>query len=184
MSLYTAPTSEDFLPFAKYNAKSGRWSVKKDGAENEVANPVFIADFDNAKKAWMYFAEGQAPSIIDFPSLDAQVPRPSENHKIGIKFSLFSKASFGGVVQFSSNSNLTCKSFGALYDTYEAERGNNPGKLPVIKFTGSTPEKGKYGTNYMPNFVIEKWVDRPVEFDAVQDKAAPVQAAANTSSEF
>ena len=188
MSLYDAP-SGDFTPYVKYNAKAGRWYVKKDDAEVEVQNPVFVADLANAQKAWMYFMEGQAPNIEYFPSLDAQVAKPSENHKLGISVKLFSQANFGGVVKMESNSINTCSALGELHAQYEAAPESKKGKLPVVKVTGAEPIKGNYGTNFKPTFVIEKWVDRPAELDEVAEAAAnqdaaPEPAAQSAVSEF
>ena len=189
MSLYTPPQSGDFTPYVKYNAKAGRWYCKKDGAEVEVQNPVFVADFANAKKAWMHFQEGQAPNVVYFDSLDAQIPQPSPNHKLGVSINLFSKASFGGVVKLESNSINTCKALGGLFEQYNNAPESKQGKLPVVKVTGANPIKGNYGTNYEPAFAIEKWIDRPTEFDAVsttprQSAQVPQQAQAASASEF
>jgi len=76
-----------------------------------------------------------------------------------------------------------------LYEAYEKDAANNKGKLPVVKCIGVEPMPGKHGTNYKPKFTIEKWIDRPTEFDAAAPaQAAPVKAApapvANTVSEF
>lgn len=179
MSLYTPPQSGDFTPYVKYNAKAGRWYCKKDGTEVEVQSPVFVADFANAKKAWMHFQEGQAPNVVYFDSLDAQIPQPSPNHKLGVSINLFSKASFGGVVKLESNSINTCKALGGLFELYNAAPESKQGKLPVVKVTGANPIKGNYGTNYEPAFAIEKWVDRPAEFDAVStpQQSAPIVQA-------
>jgi hypothetical protein len=143
---------------------------------------VFVADLANAKKAWMYFQEGMAPNVVYFPSLEAQIAQPSENHKIGVSMHLFSQAMFGGVVKLESNSINTCKALGELYEKYEAAPESKQGLLPVVKVTGSNPVKGNYGTNYEPVFVIEKWIARPAEFDGAANAApvapAPVQVAA------
>jgi len=186
MSLYTAPQAGNFTPYVKYNAKAGRWYTKKDGAEVEVQNPVFVADFANAKKAWMHFMEGQAPNVVYFDDLTTQVPQPTPNHKLGVSVNLFSKSSFGGVVKLESNSINTCKALDGLFTLYNNAPESKQGKLPVVKVTGANPIKGNYGTNYEPAFAIEKWVDRPAEFDEVAQStsSAPAQASAPAASEF
>jgi len=193
MSLYNAP-SGDFTPYVKYNAKAGRWYCKKDGAEVEVQNPVFVADLGNAKKAWMYFAEGQAPNVVYFPSLAEHVPAPSENHKLGVSVNLYSEASFGGVVKLESNSVNTCSAIGELHGMYEAAPESKQGKVPVVKVTGAEPIKGNFGTNYKPLFQIEKWIDRPAAFDdrstqpaqsaSAESSPPPAAPASNAVSEF
>ena len=61
--------------YLKYNAKSGRWSVRNlDGSENEVQNPAFIADLENIATGWMKFVEGQPPSRVIDPSTTSPAP--------------------------------------------------------------------------------------------------------------
>lgn len=182
MALYDTPTSENFN-YVKYNAKAGRWYVKKDGSESEVQNPVFVADFKNIRKAWMHFQEGQAPNVVYFGSVTDNVPKPSENHKLGLSVNLFSAKQFGGVVKMETNSINTCKAISDLYALYEAAPESGQGKLPVVKVTGATPVKGNYGTNYSPVFVIDKWVDTPDELSASGYEPETV-VADDSDSEF
>lgn len=179
----------DYNPWVKYNTKAGRWYVKTESGEQEVSNPTFIADFENIKTGWIFFAEGQAPSKVWDESLSNPAPRPDDKHKRGFEVTLFSKTSFGGLADLSSSSMHLCGSINDLYDQYDSLKAQNPGKLPVVKFTGSTPMKDKMGTNYKPNFVIEKWVDRPAEMSAeTQTAAAPapltVVPTTTATSEF
>lgn len=175
----TSSGNASYLPFAKYNAKSGRWYLKKDGVETEVEKPTFVADFDNIKTGFFLFAEGMAPSIVLDQDLDTPAAKPSDKHKRGFKMELFSNQSFGGVVEFSASSMHVCNAISDLYNKYEAGKAENAGKLPVVSFTGHEAKKDKQGVNYAPLFSIVKWVDRPVEFASAKQQAAPV-AAANT----
>lgn len=185
MGLGIEKQTGDFRPFVKFNGKSGRWSAKIDGTEQEVNNPTFVADFANIKTGWLKFgAPGMPPEWVEHHSLTNKVPRPSADHKEGFRVDLFSKASFGGVVNMMANSMHLTAAIGAMYDEYEAGIKANEGKLPVIKCTGVEAMKDKMGTNYKPKFVLEKWVARPAEFDAVGQtaqaqvvtKAAPVES--------
>lgn len=186
MGLNLATQSGDFDPYVKYNAKAGRWYVKDGEQEKEVQNPVFVADFEGIKTGWLYFREGSAPEKVFDPSLTQEAPKPDKTYvddkgntrdcfRRGFEVRLFSKSSFGGVVVLNGASMHLNNAIGALYDQYEAGKASNPGALPVIKFVGSTPMKDKMGTNYRPDFVVDKWVPRPAEFDA---SAAPVTQAA------
>jgi hypothetical protein len=179
MSLYTPPSSEGSAPYVKYNAKSGRWYVKKDGEEIEVQTPTFVADLKNARRAWMHFEKGQAPNVFYFPTIDANTPKPSDKHKLGLSIHLFSPTTFGGVVRMESCSIATCTALGKLYDQYDKANESKQGFLPVVKATGTIGIPSDYGTNYEPVFVIEKWIPRPKEFDEVEgNAAAPVAPAA------
>lgn len=190
MSLYTPPTSGDFLPYFKYNAKAGRFYFKGTDGEVEIESPVFVADFDNVKKAWMLFREGTAPDIVYWPTLTDVPAKPTDDHKEGLELKIFSNNLFGGVAVFSSNSINTCTGISKIYAQYVAEKDKNEGKLPVISFVKAEAIKGNHGTNYEPVFAIEKWVDRPDELAGVTTEvveAAPEVvkvAASGGKSEF
>lgn len=98
--------SEDFKNYLKFNAKSGRFYVKKDGAEVEVEKPAFVINFDEIKTGWFLFAAGVAPSISYDPDLSTPAAKPSDMHKRGFEVELFSQATLGGVVVFSSTSGI------------------------------------------------------------------------------
>lgn len=184
-------TGGDFGPYVKYNAKAGRWYMKGTDGEIEVQNPVFVADFDNIKTGWLLFLEGQAPSKVWDESLQTPAASPSEKHKRGFQLRLFSNDNFGGVVELASSSMHLCASINEMYSKYDSEKNSNQGKLPVFKYTGSTPMKDKMGTNYKPNFEFVKWVDRPAELDttsqepaASQNNAPATAQVASGGSEF
>jgi len=177
MGLNIGGTGGDFDPFAKYNAKAGRWYVKGDDGEVEVQNPTFVADFANIKTGWFHFMEGQAPSRVYDESLSAPAKKPDENHKRGFEMRLFSEQSFGGVVQFGSVSMIVCNAVNELYNQYEADVPKNAGKLPVVQCTGTEAQKGKFGTNYKPVFSIVKWVERPAALEAGNTNAATAPEA-------
>lgn len=170
---------EDFKPYLKYNAKAGRYYAKKDGAEVEVTNPAFVADFDNIKTGWFYFATGMAPSIVYDPDLSTPAPKPSDLHKKGFEVEVFSQNTLGGVCVFSSTSGIVGGAINEIYEQYLKEKAANAGMLPVIQCNGVTPEVGKHGTNYKPNFTLLKWAPRPAEFGGAA-QAAPAQQAAQT----
>lgn len=187
MPLNITQNGGDYLPYVKYNAKSGRWYVKKDDKEVEVQNPEFVADFANIKTGWFYFAEGQAPSIYLDKTLGDAAPKPSDNHKRGFKVALYAPQTFGGVVELTGASMHLNNAIVDLYSQYEAEVGKNAGKLPVVKCEGTEASKDKFGTNYKPILKITKWVDRPSQFDEVNDgEDVPFDApeAATVTSEF
>ena len=171
-------SSGSFVPYAKYNAKSGRWYTRKDEQEVEVSSPVFVIDFDNIKTGWFLFMEGQAPSVVFDASLTQVAPKPSDMHKRGFQVRLFSNAHFGGVAEFTANSMHTCNAVNDLYTQYEKDLPKNAGKLPVVAFKGVEATKDKFGTNYKPLFVIEEWVYRPAVFDAAKKTEAAKPAAA------
>lgn len=184
MGLNIVAQQGDFDPFVKYDAKAGRWFNKE---QVEIANPTFVADMANIKTGWFYFPKGMAPEKVFDESLSKPAQRPEKTYtddkgvtkncfSRGFELRLFSKNSFGGVVVFSGTSMHLNAAISELYEAYEKGLEENKNKLPVVKCTGVDPMPGKYGTNYKPKFVIEKWVDRPAELDAV-GQTAPAQVA-------
>lgn len=164
----------DFLPYVSYNAKAGKFFLKKDGLEQEVVNPTFVPALDRIKTGWMYFAAGSAPQFAWHPSLSQKTPRPEgvdkdgkALYKEGFQVELFSQSAFNGVVLFSSSSQIVREALNAVYVAYEEGKAANHGKLPVVETSGVTAIKGKHGTNFAPNFKITKWVGVPKEFSEV-----------------
>lgn len=165
--------SGGFDPYIKFNGKAGRFYIKNEQSEEvEIVPTSFIADLENIKTGWMMFAAGMAPDKVYDQNLSTPAPRPSDNHKRGFSVRLFSKA-FNGVVELSGSSMHLNNSINDLYE--EFEKTKEEGKVPVVKFTGTTAMKDKQGTNYKPNFQIEKWVDRPSELsgDAPKQESKP-----------
>lgn len=172
-------------PFLKWNGKSGRFFIKGVDADVEVSPDRFILDLENIKTGWMHFAAGMAPDRVWDTSLTQPATRPTENHKRGFLVKVYSK-NLGGKFELSGNSMHLCAAINDLYTAFEAEKSANAGKVPVIKYDGSTAMKDKHGTNYKPKFILEKWVNRPPELDATpaqasapaaQAQAAPVASA-------
>lgn len=175
MGLGIVTSSGDFIPYVKYNAKAGRWYRKGESGEVEVEKPVFVADFANIKTGWFYFAAGQAPDRVFDAKIGDFAPKPSDEHKRGFCMNLFSQNSFDGVAELSSTSQAMCGKINELYEQYEAAPESKQGKLPVIAFIRAHAVNGQHGTNYEPEFELQKWVDRPAELD--EGAAAPTQSA-------
>lgn len=159
-------------PYIKWNGKAGRFFIRENDDDKEVTPDRFILDLESIKTGWMHFAAGMAPDRVWDVSLSQPAARPTENHKRGFLVKVYSK-NLGGKFELSGNSMHLCAAMNDLYSAFEAEKSSNVGKVPVIKYDGSTAMKDKHGTNYKPKFVLEKWVDRPAELDAT-----PAQASA------
>lgn len=149
--------------YLKYNAKSGRWSVRNlDGSENEISDPTFAADIGNIATGWMLFEKGMPPQRVMDADVSTPAPKPTGgDYKRGFILNVYSKNLFGGVAEISGTSNVLANVVKNLYAAFEAGKGANPGKVPVVECKGASAEKGKFGTNYAPNLSITKWVDRP-----------------------
>jgi hypothetical protein len=167
-------------PYIKWNGKAGRFYIKQDEQEVEVVPDMFVLDLENIKTGWLFFAAGLAPDKVWDKSLTEPTPRPSENHKRGFSVRLFSKK-LGGIFELSGSSMHLNNAINEMYELFEANKGANAGKVPVIKFDGALGMKDKHGTNYKPKFSIEKWIDRPDELK-VDTNPAPQAAPAPIAS--
>lgn len=162
-NLEQRPKTIDFIPYAKYNAKSGRWYTKTDaGDEHEVSNMTAVFDLEHIRSGWFLYAEGQAPDIIYDVGTNILAP-PSTNHKRGFAVYIFNRNELGGVREFSSTSSTVIDAMTVLYNTFLSAPERESGQVPVITCTKVEPLKSKYGINYQPILSITRWVDRPAE---------------------
>lgn len=161
MPLALNPGSGNYNQYVKFNGNSGRWYTKNEtGEEFEVANMTAIFDLAGIKCGWIIFAEGQAPDAV-WDTGPTACPKPSDKHRRGFLVNVFSPKELGGLREYSANSDSAQSAIMELYDKYEAAPEAKAGLVPVVKCESVTPVKTKYGMTYKPEFVIQKWVERP-----------------------
>lgn len=188
----TEPSSGgDFLPIVKYDARAGRmfrvdrtndgtgWSTD---AVDITSNFKALADFENIETGWINFATGGAPDFRMVKIGDPLPPRPSENHKNGIRFLVKLTQECGGekrIREIAGVAKVFLAGIEQVYVAYQEGKAANPGKLPVLVMDGSSPVKSgtgdKQSTNYQPRFRISAWAARGDL--AYQPKAAAPAAA-------
>lgn len=189
MAFNLAPRSANFVPFCKFNAKSGRWYTKTDqGEEFEVSNMRAIFDLEGIRSGWFLFTEGLAPDVVWDEGTDI-LPPPTTNHKRGFALNVYSQKELGGLREFSSTSNTVIIAMTELYNAYMAAPEREQGLLPVVRVDKVEPVKSNFGLNYQPIFSIQQWVPRPDTVPARAAEAttsvrqAPVAAAFGRSQE-
>lgn len=204
LGISTESGSGDIRPILKYDARAGRMfrvdrSQGASGWESEQVditnNATFVADFENIEVGWMMFSAGGRPDF-QMVKLGATKPaRPTENHREGFRMSVKLGQSCGGDIrELSSNAKAVIGAIDLLHSAYEEGATANPGKLPVVKMTGTRPVKTTTPqgttTNYAPVFEIAKWVDRPADLKpgataapaSVPTTTAPSTVPAETGS--
>ena len=170
----------DFTPVVKYNAKAGRFfrEDRGDGGKQEVdISSTFKAvfDFENVEVGWLHFVTGGAPSFVMAPLGSPIPPRPSPDHKQGVRFLLKLAPSCGGDVrEIASAAGAFIGVVSDLHDVYLAQKDANAGKLPVVVarepvITGSGDKR-----NYKPTLEIVGWAPRPADMAASPRGAAAV----------
>jgi len=194
----TEPSSGgDFMPIVKYDARAGRlFRVDRVDSGNGFVTDVVditatfkaVVDFENVEVGWIDFPAGSAPHFALVP-MGSQLPdRPSLRHKNGVRFVLKLAKDCGGAKpnrEIAGTSKAFLSGVEAIYNTYQAEKEANPGKLPVIVLEKTTPIKSgsgeKQSTNYQPTFRISAWSPRGDLTFQPKGSAAPTQQQSSQS---
>lgn len=161
-----------FLPIIKYDARSGRMSrVDRDNGENTSVDITrsfkAIFDFENMEGGYIRFVAGVAPDFRLSRLVDnTPVPNPGDGYKKGVRLIVkLSKDCGGDIREIASNAQAFVRAIKKLYAEYLEAAPKNPGKLPAVIMTDSTPHTSGEGamksTNYVPVFEISGWVNRP-----------------------
>jgi hypothetical protein len=148
--------------YIRFSPQANAWS-NQDG---EFPLDKFVFDVDNVQTGWMLIATG----IFEFnadDSLGRKGAQPSPEHKRGFKVVFYNKTM--GVAEWSANGAGSNMGLESLYKQVQAQAGANLGKLPVVEYTGSRPEKVGKGSTRVPEFTVTGWVARPA---ALQEGAA------------
>ena len=148
--------------YIRFSPQANAWS-NQDG---EFQMEKFVFDIENIQTGWMLIATG----IFEFApddSLGRKGAQPSPEHKRGFKVTFYNKSM--GVAEWSANGAGSNMGLEALYKQAESQAAANAGKLPVVEYKGSRPEKVGKGSTRVPEFNVTGWVARPA---ALQEGAA------------
>ena len=146
--------------YIRFSPQANAWTKKDEfGNDKEFQFPLSVFDHENVQTGWMLIATGQYEFIPD-NSLGKKGAQPSAEHKRGFKVSFYSK-DLDGVVEYSANGAGANIGLEELWKKVQAQAGANAGKLPVVEYKGSRPEKVGKGTTRVPEFDVVKWVARP-----------------------
>jgi hypothetical protein len=125
-----------------------------------------ILDLENVEVGWMNFNTGGAPDFSLVPMGVALPGRPSQNHKNGVRSHA---EALERVRRRQAHPRTGVGRQGVpvrieeLYLAYQAAKGDNPGKLPVVVLKTTPIKSGsgeKTSTNYRPKFEIVSWAAR------------------------
>lgn len=163
--------------YIRFMPSANAWVFNKE----EITLDALVIDHESVRTGWGKMSEGAAPEWSWDERLGVGGPRPSDEHKRGFSVKMFTKAT--GTVEWSSTGTGPVMGFDAVFEAIWNAKDANPGKVPVVKYTGSTPLKVGKGNTRTPNFTLVKWVDRasiPWEGEAAAEPApapAPKKAA-------
>jgi len=174
LGLQTEATSGgDIVPIIKFDAKAGEFLAvnreqqadgtwESDTVEQEL--PLkFIMDLENIEVGWLSFASG-APDFVMVRLGEKMPAKPTEDHKQAFRVRLYNKTL--GMRVFSHSAKTVVRTMDALHTQYEAERGANAGKLPVIEVPKleTITTKNNDRRFKVPVWKIVSWVDDPGVF--------------------
>jgi hypothetical protein len=151
--------------YIRFSPQANAWS-NQDG---EFVLEKFVFDHENLQTGWMLIATG----VFEFQpdeSLGRKAAQPTAEHKRGFKATFYNKTM--GIAEFSANGAGANMGLEGLWKQVQAQAGANAGKLPVVEYTGSRPEKVGKGSTRVPEFTVTGWVARPA---ALQEGAAQAE---------
>ena len=141
--------------YIRFSPQLNAWS-NQDG---EFTLEKFVFDYENLQTGWMHIAVGIFEFIPD-ATLGQKGAQPSADHKRGFKATFYNKTM--GVAEFSANGAGANMGIDALWKQIQAQSPvDHAGKLPVVQYTGSRPEKVGKGSTRVPEFNVTGWVARP-----------------------
>lgn len=177
----------DILPIIKFDAKSGDF-IKQDRVnvngmwekqEEDLSLPTKIAfDFENLQVGWLSFASG-APDFRMVKVGEAMPEKPSDEHKQAFRLKIYKPEL--GLREFSHSAKTVIKALDVLHNQFEAEKGHNEGKVPIVNISGLQTVKVNSPQGELrfkaPEWSISEWIDRPSAMDGAGSSPAPVAAA-------
>jgi hypothetical protein len=153
--------------YIRFSPQANAWS-NQDG---EFTFEKSVFDHENLETGWMLIATGVFEFLPD-SGLGQKGSQPTPDHKRGFKATFYNKTM--GVAEFSANGAGANMGLEALWKQVQAQASANAGKLPVVEYKGSRPEKVGKGTTRVPLFEVVSWVARP----------AALSGGASASDEF
>lgn len=179
----------DFLPIIKFAATAGEFLVENrspngDGTwsrdYDELKLPIkLVMDLGDIDVGWLSFASG-APDFQMVKVGDKMPAQPSPEHKEAFRVKVFNKSL--GLREFSQSSKNVMRAMEDLHNQFEAERGANMGKMPIVEISEILTIKykkqdGSDGRVKVPAWKIVSWIDAPDVFTAKKEVAAEAPAA-------
>ena len=153
----------DYTSHIRWLAQKLEWHKSTPDGPEPVTWGHAIFDLANIETGWAIFAEGAPPEWVMDTTLQTQAPKPADGRewRRGFKVTMYSDSALDGAREFATTAVGAVKGITALYDQFERETPQHANKVPVVKYTGSTPVRIGKGNTSVPNLEIVDWVDRP-----------------------
>ncbi len=154
----------DGTAYIRFKPTENAWFMSgPDGPQEFEFTSDVLIDIENVQLGWLHLGVG-IREWEDWPD-NKQTKKPDEGEfKAGAKLKLFSKKVFGDddpVRELCTNQAGVIEFIKELYA--DAESKFQKEKVPVVEMTGSKPVKIGKGSTRIPQYTINKFVDRPDE---------------------
>ena len=154
--------------YIRFSPQANAWS-NQDG---EFTFEKSVFDYENLETGWMLIATGVFEFLPD-SGLGQKGSQPTPEHKRGFKATFYNKTI--NVAEWSANGAGSNMGLESLYKQVSAQAPANVGKLPVVEYKGSRPEKVGKGTTRIPLFEVVSWVARPAALSGGADESEFVE---------
>lgn len=175
MALNLSETSS-FIPNIRWMASTSTWTRSTESGPEAVDWQEAVFDLENIQTGWLKIEPGVAPDFRADPDLKTAAPKPTGadgEWKRGFSVQMFGEQ-IGGLREWTTNSKGALIGLEQLYNAFEAGKGSNPGKVPVIEFSGAKPQKLGQGHTSVPQLKISRWTERPSDLTGESEVASNV----------
>jgi hypothetical protein len=158
--------------YLRFAPSINSWQMGKE----EIPLSKIVFDLDSIKTGWGKMAEGVPPEWQWDEAVGKRGMKPADpDFKRGFSVMVW-LGNERGWAEWSSTGTGPAMGFEAFAGEAMAQKADNPGKVVVAAYKGSTPLKVGKGSTRSPNFEILGWTDRPAD-DGDEDEA-PAQTRA------
>ena len=144
-----------------HNIPPASWMIRQDGVIRpypEMSNGL-VWDIENIETGWQIWPNGGNKQQVPNPAVHQPLPSPGEGYQKYLKIPMAQDPNTCIIWDQASQGSFA--GFCEIAAQIQQQSQSNAGKLPVIRFVGSTlTSMGQNGTQ-VPNFEIIQWVERP-----------------------
>jgi len=186
MSNFLSANDSDGLPYIQWGSDAVQWSKKQGDGQVPFTFDKAVIDMTSLKVGWIKIGKGVYDAILvpfgeDVPARPNEMVEkngkevPAYNRGFGV--SVLFPEGFGDerLFSWSTTQKGSLEAMSKILDDYEAGKGANAGKIPVVQFKGHVNKKFGMGSSNIPQLETVDWVDKPAEFNG--ESAAPAEAA-------
>ena len=145
--------------YLAFKPQMQKWQTSEDGEKVNLDWAHAIWRLDEAQTGWSRWPEGEAREWLWDENIGVAGPKPTGDWDRGFQCTVQlvdDKDQPRGEPMVYNSTGVGAKlGFKALWEQYEAQRADNPGKQPIVKNDGCQPSK----RTSIPLLKIVRWVE-------------------------